>query len=544
MTEESDARISVGLDPNGLPIHISEAEEYRARYYTCPICGDFLIVRHGDINIWHYAHYSASDNGSSCPLRTENGIRHWTDDMQISPVERKINDRELRLAIFPDYYTNTAKLCAILPTLDWSEISNIDNLEEIIDSIKIEGKGIAKMPSNSSFHPSKPELKLQLNPDESEFLVEIKSDRPLQSVCGSWSSAGIKNSEVFSGNTNRAELLDRRYRRSLGDYIYTVNEKLNERDPEKGYFSFGGRFLTQENSIDLEEHKLEGDETGSFAKPPFEVNVILPQEQDPSSFEPILVMKGETMLAGIKPKLNLDPELEIVPVPRNISDVAKIPAIGNGLTRFYEVSVPDTGKKRISIHWGTNHVFLSIYSDNEGLDYEKELINEVWVGIKVSHVDGTLITVYPWERKTLYIPWEQIASINTVGPNGLFLGIRGIFPDNSHVEHYPVKSEEIVHYIENWSIEQVSQIDFIFETLGKVTLKLGEEVISLSDDEICKRLLDLGVDLNKKPKWSYVRKILSIEPGTNHKNVGGNITLKRLRRIFKKLRNESGTNVE
>ena len=273
------ARIPIALDPNEVTVNIDEALE-KSRYYTCIECGDYLQVRHGDVRAWYFAHYPQNKESPACTLRTIGGIEKLLEELRISPIEKAENNHYLRIAIIPDYYIKSARVVAIIQNPVSGLIDNMEEALNIASSISITGNGLLKKVDNRLFHPNKPIVYLDLDPNASDFTLEFDSKPKLKAFNGQWTSKGIVNGDVFAGSNGILERLDNNEKVSENDTCYKVQSNLSE-ITDISTLKVGNKFAIKREIEELVVKSKENEKESNLSLKTFEVDVVEPQFSDP-----------------------------------------------------------------------------------------------------------------------------------------------------------------------------------------------------------------------------------------------------------------------
>ena len=91
--------------------------------------------------------------------------------------------------------------------------------------------------------------------------------------------------------------------------------------------------------------------------------------------------------------------------------------------------------------------------------------------------------------------------------------------------------------MDGWIAEGFLRVRVDFGTLGFVPIRFNPTVdISMTDEQIESKILELRKELPPKVTWGLVREIAGVAPGTPHHTVKG-VRLCQVRRVLKKLKN-------
>ncbi len=541
----------MGLDPQGRSVHIDEALE-RPHYYRCPECEEYLQVRHGEMRIWYFAHLKAEKGSPSCSLRTEAGI---TEKYRKSPVEKKEAARQLRIGLLANPYTDELRLLAFFPTPTWDEISRPESAAGILDSIRVEGPGLKVIPLPSSFHPREAEVLIDLDPNSNAFVISISSVPPIPSIVGTWTGPPITKGDIFVGDWHRAERVDPGTRVSEGDVVFMIPEDSEEAKIRTGKSYLLGNYrvlgteLTKETLGLVPRVLPKLDATASM----FSVDVILPASADPRGLEPVEGPPRSTALIAIVPPANLDPGFEVVSVPFDAGKPMELPRAGNGIARAFRPSFPDEGSRRISIHWGDRHKFVHLHAHGViSRQTSAPWRQERPVGVLIAMEAEPPQVLVAWEQPNRYnvgvVANRPPPRIELVGPPGLLVELRGTLPGKHrtgrNVIEPQVRADDFIQIVQDWIEQGCSEVEVLFGPTGRILLAISAEKAKrtepkqLSDEEIERRILQLGGPLPMKITWEFVREILNVEPkvAQRHHSVRGVTSRKRVRRVLDRLR--------
>jgi hypothetical protein len=533
----SEPRIEFGLDPYGHIVHIEEASQF-PHYYRCPACEEFLQVRQGDIRIWYFAHIKAEVDSPVCPIRTEVGLNDWVKAIKKSPMERDEKNRKLQIIVLINPYTNRLNLYGLLPVPNWEDFSNIEQIEKTINSINLCGECLEKPVSSNSFHPSEAEVIIPLKPDAKLFKITISSLPTIPSIVGEWSAPNIRPNDVFVGDSIRAIRVDSNYRVKQGDTVFLIlKEQLDPTPPKAKIFRLGSFFVVSfeidQNTDHLAREFLSHVEIDPNA---FQVDIILPPSSEPHAVAPIEGVGGSTALIAIIPPKNLDPIFEVVSVPLEKEKEILLPNIGLGNARFYYPSFPESGSRRLSIHWGGRHKYLNLHTQTR----EKQETKAAWknnskIGIQLFGTSNNLII--PWSENYLSPLILDIKNNHTkgigfefIGPKSMVFDLEGYSKKLGIIREDNISMEKAHSIVASWQEEGVNKVVISYGPLGKIPIEFR---YNLTNEEIESNLRELP-ELPKKVNRELARSILGLDK--NASIPGG--AKKKIRHAILKLRKE------
>lgn len=521
MDKEGEPRIKLGVDPQGRTIDILEAEP-RAQYYTCPVCRQFLIVRHGDINIWHFAHSTAEEDSPECELRTETGWEEYVRRQRVSPVESMEKNREMRTQILVNPYTGELRLVGILPVPTYEEFPHAYSIDTVLKSIRISGIGEDAGLSDQSFHPRNPEAVVFLG-TTSEGSITIESTPKLISIVGSWKARPLAEGDVLKGDWSRAELVGPGWRANPGDVIYVVRDVHGYSIPDITKVFTLGRHRVLAFEVRPESMVLLKSLFPEMERIPssFSASMILPSWVDARSVGPIGGPPGEQVLIGIHPPSGLSPEFEIVTVPLDPDRIETISSREvKSASVFYRTRFPDRGSKRISIHWGTNHRLVHLYASPSYIPADRS--SELPLGARVTLPNGETMLFSPWNANPevrLSISDRHKPHIEIVGPPEMTVDMTGQNTEDRNplsVFESDVTQSSVNSIIESWTQEGYLDIAIGFGPMGWVGLKFSSGgPAPLTIEEIEKRILAMD-HLPRKATWKLLREVAGVPEGTPH----------------------------
>lgn len=541
----SEPRIELGLDSHGRYVHIEEALQV-PRYYRCPVCEEFLQVRKGDIRIWYFAHIKAEIDSPDCQLRTDVGLNEWIKTVRRSPIERDEKARKLQIIVLTNPYSNRLNLYGLLPVPSWEDFPNIEEIANTINSINLCGECIEKPISLNSFLPSEAEVLIPLNPDAKLFKITISSSPTIPSIVDGWSAPNIKPNDIFIGDPTRAVRVESNYRVKQGDTVFVIlKEQLDP--PHKARIFRLGSFFVLSFEIDKDTNKLVREFLPHVETDPnaFYVDIVLPPYSEPHAVAPIEGVAGSTALIAIIPPENLDPSFEVVSVPLEKEKEIIFPNTGSGNARFYCPTFPNSGSRRLSIHWGGRHKYLNLHARKRE---QQEIKTASWkndckIGIRLFGTNNYSNLITPWSKSylspiVLNIKNKNINDIGFefIGPEGMVFDLEGYSQKSGIIREYDISMEKAHALIVSWQEEGINRVVISYGPLGKIPIEFqytNKKRISLTNEEIEAYLSKLP-KLPKKANRKLIRSIL----GLNEKAPIPGGAKKKIRRAILKLRKE------
>lgn len=540
---EFEAKIPLALDPSGGSVSIDEAYE-KPRYYRCIKCQDYLQVRHGDIRAWYFAHYPQTTDSPECSLRTIGGIEELIEDLRTSPIEKFEKSHTLRIAILPDVYIGVAKVVTLIQNPLSELTTNMDIMESIVNTLNLNGTGLLKEFDKRIFHPSRPLVKLELDPDTAFYKLNFESSPELEGFTGSWNSRGINTGDIFAGNRGVLERIENYRKISESAIIFEVVETV-PKDNRTLVLKIGKKFVIERKINELTDKNDESEMSPDISLKSFEVDVVEPRLSDPWGDDVIYGPPNSEALLAIRPRKGLDPEFEIVTVPKKAGSITKIKREGKNEIRYHQIQFPSFGSYRITIHNADSHVYLHFFANEKNSEKLDLNMGKTLVGINYFNNEDKFETVYPWQNKTIYLKRTLIPKIKVFQPEK--------FSIDTEIEAFkeltgpPVKQTpknmELTSLIETLAEEGFNAFLLKFKGFGSVKVILAETPQKMEVTEIVEKIRFLGIDPRSRVTWDLVRKICDAPPGTLHKNLHEIITPKKVRRVLKHLR-EGGNSHE
>ncbi len=539
---ESSAKIPIALDPSDMIVSIDEAYE-RERYYRCIECDDYLQVRHGKIRTWYFAHYSQNEDSPNCPLRTVLGIEQLMEDLRTSPIEKYEESHTLRIAIIPDNYTGIAKVVALFHN-PFSELTDKrEDIFSILNTLSMKGVGLLKSFDKKQFHPSEPLVKLELDPDCEEYELEFEAKQNLEALSGKWASKGISKGDIFTGNINTFEKIDNYKKISEGASFYEVVETVPEQI-EKSIFKIGRKFVIEREIDEIKSKINHGEKMLNVPIKSFEVDIIEPRLSDPWGDDIIYGLPNSKALLAIRPRKGLDPEFEIVSVPKKRDSIIKIEQSGKGNIRYQWIQFPSFASYRITIHHVDSHVYLHFFVKNENFEKIDLNMDKNIVGINYISNKDKFATVYPWQNKTIYLKKSSLSKVNVFHPEewSFDIEMEALKDVNGLPIKNSIKTTDLTSYIDISAEEGFIIFKLNFKGFGFVRIILSETPKKMDFKDISERIISLGIRPRTRVSWDLIRKICNAPPGTQHKKLQEKLTPKMVRKVLKSLREGSEAN--
>ncbi|MCL5439412.1 MAG: hypothetical protein M1595_00695 [Candidatus Thermoplasmatota archaeon] len=533
---EFEAKIPLALDPRGITTSIDEASQ-KPRYYRCIKCNDYLQVRHGDIRAWYFAHYPQTSDSPECSLRTTGGVTDLIEELRTSPIEKYEKSHNLRIAIVPNIYTGIAKVVALIQNpfteLDYEK----DKIESILKTLDIKGAGLLTAFDKRIFQVGKPLVKLELDPDAKVYQLDFESNPELKGFTGSWCSDAINIGDIFSGNLNLFERVEKYRKIPESSSIFQVVATAPNID-SLCVLKIGKKFVI-EKKID-EVMKKNDEEKTSFdiSLKSFEIDVIQPRLSDPSGDDVIYGLPNSQALLAIRPRKGLDPKFEIVTVPKKPDVMTEIERKGNDKIRYQWINFPSFGSNRMSIHNADSHVYLHLFAKEESVENIDLNMGKSLFGITFINNENKIETVYAWQNRKIYLKRTLFPKVKVFQPAefSIDIEIESFKRDSGLPVKKSLSNVELTSFIDTLSDEGYNAFLLKFKGFGSVRIVFSEPQQKMGLTEIAKRINILGVDLHSRVTWDMVRRICDVPAGTSHKNLHEIITPKKVRRVLKHLR--------
>ena len=532
---EFEAKIPLALDPSDITVSIDDAYEY-PRYYRCIECNNYLQVRHGNIRAWYFAHYPQTTDSPECSLRTVGGIKDLIEDLRTSPIEKSEKGHNLRIAILPDFYTGAVKVVALIQNPLSELVGDMDNVATILNTLQVKGTGLLNGFDRRIFRPSRPVVRLELDPDTASYKLDFESNPELKGLNGQWVSKGIQVGDIFAGNRSIPERVENYRKISESASIFEVVETVPQ-EGSKSVLKIGKKFAIERQIDELTNKNNEGGKSAGISLKSFEVDVIEPQLSDPWGDDVIYGPPNSEALLAIRPRIGLDPEFEIVSVPKTADSIAKIGREGKGKIRYHRLHFPSFGSYRITIHHADSHVYLHFFATKENTEKVDLNLVKTLVGITYVNNENKFETVYPWENRTVYLKRALIPQIKVFHPEGLPIDIeiRTSKEPSKPVVKQTLKDLELTNFIDTLAEEGFKTFLLKLKGFGHVRIKLAETPQKMELQEITEKIRFLGIAPHTRFTWGLLREICNVPPGTPHKILRKIITPKKVRKALKLL---------
>lgn len=485
----SELSIPVALDPHGNPVPIEEATRFKTDYYRCPECSEIVNPRKGSVRTHYYAHKRGVLEETSCELSSQADVDRMVDEFRTSDVEEEEKERQIRLYL-EEVHGSYVNLFGVIPSLEWEDIEPGTDVDPLLDQLTIETDGVNHPPSPQSFHPSEPEVFLDLDSSVEEFSVRISNADQLEKLQGHWTTEGLSDGDLFIGDQNRARRHTRKRQVKEGEWIYAVTDTKPSSLPDLASvytlesFSVIG-FPVQEETQDLLKEYTDESIADQYG---FNANVVLPASANPTSEEPIDGQHGEPVLICVTPDEEIDPTFEVVSVPRKENDVTVIEPTGPGNPRYHRTTFPEEGSRRISIHQrnSSRHRLVHLHAgeDESSAGLDSISAGSEQIGLLVDLEDEDVLLSPLNGQSTITVgseidPVSLPARVSYVGPEGLEIELKARFPETA--AHGPLVSrsteslEELLPEISHWAAQGCRLVTFNFDSLGSVSIEFAQD---------------------------------------------------------------------
>jgi hypothetical protein len=477
--------IPVALDPYDNKIPIEEAIRGKGSgYYCCHECREPVIPKKGPKNVHHYAHKAGTVEDGSCSLSTQQDVDDLVDKLRTSNIEEEERRHRIRVHL-GEVPGDRIKLFGVIPSLEWDDIPTTTGLQQVFESMDIQTEGIYQPPVAENFAPTESEVSLDLDPSADNYLVEITGDAVPDKLRGTWSAEPLADGDVFLGDQTRSRRFVQDRQVKPGEWVYLIVDARPTDLPDivtvheledKQVLGFPAR---DETEALLETHGP-GFTTDNHG---FDADVIFPSRGHPTSEAPIEAPTGEMVLVGVTPAEEIDPVFEIVPIPRSSGDVDTLDQTGPGNPRFYRITIPSSGSRRISIHQrnSSRHRMIHLHSGEE-IDPSKTEPGRIGLEISSKETDafiGPLTGETTHNFPTDYAGVSLPIDVEYCGPEGLELELTAIFKEGASMGPQLTRTttdlaatlEEVSFWIE----EGCTELIISFDGLGRVRLLFPAE---------------------------------------------------------------------
>lgn len=548
-------KIPYGLDPHGNFINIEEAE-HKACYYKCIECEEFLIVRQGDERAWHFAHSKGDSDLLKCSLRTEGGVEKLIEKSRETPEENRARNKRLCIIITKNPYDENYSLFGLMPPLTWDDLQLNPQIFTDKDEFEINSNCIAKTIDIAAFRPNEPDVIIPLNPQCSEFNIEISTKNKDISRAGNWKAAGLQDGDIFIGDENKLERSEKNIVAREDDFliiIFSKNSPLLHKVclpvvGEIGNFTLFSAPFNEETRIILENLGMKK----RVSNYNYGVDVILPPFANPNPILPVFILKDSTVLLGITPSKNLNPEFEIISIPYSPGNEHRLAPNGNGIPRYYIENQKIEKIRKISVHWGFKHTLITLFPYNESYFINfRNKVSESQIIYQVNRFDGSIDYYSPltdsnrgsinYKKNGHFLQLEEIHIINHGNfPITIYIGYKNDFGLPYNEEYYFVDENEANSLLQQNYQKIPEYIEIELSNLGIVSfiVQNKKKEYEISEDEIKIRIQQKFVSIPKKVTNSVVKSILGISKGSGNSIPSG--SKKRIRNVVKKMKNERG----
>jgi hypothetical protein len=492
----SEPSIPVALDPHENPVPIEEAIRYKTDYYECPECRHYVSPRKGSKRIHFYAHQKNELDDDICSLSTQADVDKIVNDLRESDVEKDERARNIRLFL-RTVHNSHIEIFGIIPALDWNnKISDINN---VINNINIESEGIKNPVSPEQFHPTEPEVLLDLDAGSEKFLVNIHAPEEAEDIRGAWDAEGVRPGDLFVGDQSRAQRRASNTQVRDGKWAYIIVDDVPESLPDETYVHSIAEYSVLSFPIREETQPLLNQYTEESTRDDygFDADIVLPPHVHPTAQGPVEGKVGQQTMVCITPSEGIDPVFEAIPVPRKGAEPVIIEQTGPGNPRYYSDQYPSTpGSKRLNIHQrnSSRHRLVHLHALDSFTHAREECINNNDdIGLKIT-LNSQFVFLGPLSgEKSVTVPEEfdplsLSQSASYVGPEGLEIEITARFEEQSShgptVRRTTADLDQELSDIGHWLTVGCYEVSFQFGNLGSAVLKLPEASTEIKTSSI------------------------------------------------------------
>jgi hypothetical protein len=546
----SDAQISAALDPEGHIVPI-EAAERRANYYRCPECGDYLTVRKGDIRKPHFAHAPGTMQKHDCRLGTESGVREMQEEHRKADTEKSEQQRQIRVFL-SEVYGSTLRLTGVIPALNWKDLDDPASIDSELDATTVSSKGTTEKPQASWFHPTEPQVEVELDPSAKQYVTQVDSGGRFDTIDGNWQADGLAAGDVFVGQPTHAERhgADSDPLVREGEWVFIIVENTQDEVTDRvetyqiGSWNVVG-FEVDEDTRSLLREYAGIEKTDQYG---FNADILLPPGADPRSEAPIFGQSEEEAFVAVAPPEESDPTFEVVSVPSSGKEPAELERTGPGQPRFFRPRFPEQGSRRLSIHWTNRHRLIHLHAQDAGTEPARNWGDEPVLGVRIE-MDNETEFLHPIRgpNSITVRPSTQDRSVAEIllfeGPDGYTVEIEGKFPEDADfpqtLRQVEVRFDEAQRLIHTWEQEECDLVTISFDAAGQVEIELEDKKPwekERTKEEVKEQLREMD-ELPNKARWPLVREVCDAPPGTRHSEFPGG-TKKTVRRAFMEVREE------
>jgi hypothetical protein len=551
----SDPQIRYAIDPDTGNTVDAQAGFLPKKPYKCIRCGGVLDVYQGAHQIWHFRHRGhrgrfGGENAEDCPLYYGGHYEDLLKDLRTSEIEAAEREKLIRVVVIPPPYGRTLRVCGVLPTIDREELPDGIKVSSLLSSMELVSVGVRTPPVSDLFHPRNAEVLVELDPSAESYEIQIDSQFNYPALTGRWTCDSLREGDVFAGEDERAERIAKVSSINKEETVYVFLPSLP--DWATSCYRAGPWYvvpfdLDESTAILLEE--LSGEKWQNPHS--FYADVVLPPDADPRSCSPIIGEPSSAAVIAVIPPPDMDPEFEVVSVPLQKGWLSELPKAGEGKPRWYRIEFPYSGSRRLSIHWAARHRVLHLHtrsSTSSPAVLQDSLAAENPLGLE-SEQEGSTSFVESWSSTPIQCKVrDDTRCLSDLGvlafvPPGFRFDVVAQFEKSSDVgpsvRRREIEFEDLDQEFRSWVQEGLEEVVMDFDALGSLQLVLEPAdrwKKDLTDTKIkeCIRKME---ELPKKARWSLVRQVCELPPGTPHVEFPTGIK-KRVRKALREVQNE------
>jgi hypothetical protein len=440
----------------------------------------------------------------------------------------------------------------VIPALNWEDLDDPANIDSELDATTVSSKGTTESPQASWFHPTEPQVEVELDPAAEQYVTRVDSEGRFDTIDGNWQADGLEAGDVFVGEPNHAERhgSDNDPLLREGEWVFIVVEDTQDEVPDRvetyqiGSWNVVG-FEVDEDTRSLLREFAGIEKTDQYG---FNADILLPPGADPRSESPIFGQPDEEAFVAVTPPEGSDPTFEVVSVPSSGEEPAELERTGPGQPRFFRPPFPEQGSRRLSIHWTNRHRLIHLHAQDTDVKPGQEWRGEPAIGICIEMDDETKflhpirgpnsITIRP------SIQDRSVAEmLSFEGPEGYEVELEGAFPEDADfpqtLRRIEVTFDDAQRLIHTWAQEECELFTVSFDAAGQVEIGLEDKMPwekNRTKEEIKEQLREMD-ELPNKARWPLVREICDAPPGTRHSEFPGGIK-KTVRHAFMDVREE------
>lgn len=481
----SKLSIPFGLDPEGTKTPIEEAQR-KTDYYRCPECGEFLAPRIGTQR-QYFAHKQGVLEDISCSLSSEEGVEKMIEDLRTSDIEEDERERSIRTYLGQRHNTGI-ELFGIVPSLDWDQIQENEDVDTLLEKVEIEATGITHPPVPSNFHPSEAEVTLDLDPTADRYKLQITGPDALGSITGTWTTSGLHHGDLFVGDETRAQRYNSERQVRKDTWVYLVSK-----NPPKSKVSFVDvydfadvalvGFRTSERTEPFIDRYGGGLSTENYG---FDADVVLPAHANPTVEAPLYAPLEESVLVGVTPSEEVDPIFEVVSIPKDANDTVEIDRTGPGNPRYYTTEVPPDGSRRVSIHQRNSdrHRLIHLHPSEESSNIDTHEPGSRRIGIEIQDKNHREFLTPIGEQSSKHMPADfnphlLHTNLEYVGPENLELEVTVTFAEDASlgptISRDVTAIADIIPEIVHWVESGCTDLEIRFNGIGTVSIRFPRE---------------------------------------------------------------------